>query len=67
MKKIMIAKEYCSQSGFPIRAMRQLLHCSLADEFSFRTTPGRTAPYYINTAQFEKMLAAGEFKEVLEG
>lgn len=66
MKQFVQARQYCKESGFPIRAMQQLLHCYLAPEFCFRTTSGKTAPFYINTVKFESMLEAGEFREVLE-
>ena len=68
MAKYQTAREYCRESGFPIRAMMEkLVHCSLAPEFCFRTSNTRTAPYYIDVQKFEKMMEAGEFKEVLEG
>lgn len=66
MKRYLTISEYCKESGFPIRAMRQLLHCYLAPEFCFRTTSGKTAPFYINVVKFESMLESGEFREVLE-
>ena len=47
--------------------MEKLVHCSLATEFCFRTSNTKTAPYYIDVQKFEKMMEAGEFKEVLEG
>ena len=68
MKQFVPARQYCKESGFPIRAMMEkLVHCSLAEEFCFRTSNTRTAPYYIDVNKFEQMLAAGEFREVLEG
>lgn len=68
MAKYKTAREYCRESGFPVRAMMEkLVHCSLAPEFCFRTSNTRTAPYYIDVQKFEKMMEAGEFKEVLEG
>lgn len=68
MKQFVPARQYCKESGFPIRAMMEkLVHCSLAPEFCFRTSSKRTAPYYIDVQKFEKMMEAGEFKEVLEG
>lgn len=67
MAKYQTAREYCRESGFPVRAMMEkLVHCSLAEEFCFRTSNTRTAPYYLDVEKFERMLAAGEFKEVLE-
>ena len=68
MAKYQTAREYCLESGFPVRAMMEkLVHCSLATEFCFRTSNTKTAPYYIDVQKFEKMMEAGEFKEVLEG
>lgn len=67
MAKYQTAREYCRESGFPIRAMMEkLVHCSLAPEFCFRTSNTKTAAYYIDVQKFEKMMEAGEFKEVLE-
>jgi len=68
MAKYQTAREYCRESGFPVRAMMEkLVHCSLAPEFCFRTSNTKTAPYYIDVEKFERMLDRGEFKEVLEG
>lgn len=67
MKQFVPARQYCKETGFPVRAMMEkLIHCSLASEFCFRTSSKRTAPYYIDVQKFEKMMEAGEFKEVLE-
>lgn len=67
MKKIEKANSYCKSTGFPLYAMKQLLHSKLSRAFAFRVTPGKTAPWYIDVGQFEKMLERGDFKEVLEG
>lgn len=67
MKKYMSAKDYCKETGFGIDLMYRLLHCYLAEEFSYRSGSGKTSPYYIITTKFEKMLERGDFKEVLEG
>jgi len=67
MKQFVLARQYCKETGFPVRAMMEkLIHCSLASEFCFRTSDTRTAPYYIDVEKFERMLDRGEFKEVLE-
>lgn len=67
MKQYVLARKYCKETGFPVRAMMEkLIHCSLASEFCFRTSDTRTAPYYIDVEKFERMLDRGEFKEVLE-
>lgn len=67
MKRNMTMQDYCKESGFPINAMKQLVHSYLGERFAFRTTTGKTAPYYIIVPVFESMQEAGEFKEVLEG
>lgn len=67
MQKYMSAREYCQETGLKKSIMDKLLHCCLADEFSFRTGSGKTSPYYVITAKFEKMLERGDFKEILEG
>lgn len=66
MKRNISARKYCEETGFPVRAMDRLLHSYLADRFSFRTTTGKTAPYYIIVPVFEAMQEAGEFREVLD-
>ena len=67
MKKIMKARSYCKMTGFPVRAMMErLVNCSQAGEFAFRTTAGKTAPWYIDVEAFEKKLERGDFREVLE-
>ena len=66
-RKYMIWNEYCEETGYPVRAMKRLLHSYLADRFSFRPSEGKTAPHYIRVNVFESMEAAGEFKGVLEG
>ena len=66
-QKYQSARAYCKETGFPVRAMMEkLVHCSLAPEFSFRTSNTKTAPYYIDVQKFEKMLERGDFREVLE-
>ena len=66
--KYVSARQYCKESGFPVRAMMEkLVHCSLAPEFCFRTSNNKTAPYYIDVQKFEKMMDRGDFREVLEG
>ena len=68
MKQFVSARQYCKESGFPIRTMMEkLVHCSLAEEFCFRTSNTKTAPYYIDVQKFEKMMDRGDFREVLEG
>ena len=62
------ARDFCKETGFPVRAMMEkLVHCHLAPEFAFRTTSGQTAPWYIDTEKFKRMWEAGEFEEVLKG
>lgn len=67
VKKYMGAKEYCDETGLKHSIMTKLLHCYLAPEFSFRSGCGKTTPYYVITDKFEKMMEAGEFREILEG
>ena len=67
MKKYMSARAYCRETGFLKTHMDRLLHCYLADEFSYRSGSGKTSPYFIIVPKFERMLESGEFKEVLEG
>ena len=62
------AIDYCRESGFPKRAMMErIVHSAEGAECCFRTTKGRTAPWYLNVDIFEKKLERGDFKEVLEG
>lgn len=67
MQKFMNISEYCRESGFPVKAMRQLTKCYLADQFCFRRSGAVNATIIINVPVFEKMLERGDFKEVLEG
>ena len=67
VKKFMTARNYCKETGFPVKTMMErIVHCKAAQDCVFKASPGRTAPYYIDTIKFEKMMAAGEFKEVME-
>lgn len=66
MKKYASINEYCSETGFKPGTMRNLLRSEYGSEFSFRTGSGKNAPYTIIVPVFERMLASGEFKEVLE-
>lgn len=67
MKRNMTITEYNRETGFPIRALRQLARCSRSEEFGFRRmTSGRTSPWYIIVPVFQKAEEAGAFKEVLE-
>ena len=66
-QKYQLARAYCRETGFPVRQMMEkLVHCSLAPEFCFRSGGAKTSPIYINVQKFERMMEAGEFKEVLE-
>lgn len=66
MKKYISANAYCSETGFPRTQMDKLLHSFLGAEFSYRSGQGKTSPYYIIIPVFERMLEAGEFREILE-
>lgn len=66
MKQYMHMNEYCKTTGFPERSMEKLVHSRLSDEFCMKTSSARNAPYLIVVPAFEKLVASGEVREVLE-
>lgn len=68
MAKYQKARDYCKETGFPIRSMMEkIVHCKEGQECCFRTTSGKTAPWYLDVDKFEKKFQRGDFREVLEG
>lgn len=67
MTTYMKLADYSEQSGLPMDLLRRLTRSYLADQFCFRASGARNAPIYIIVDRFEKMMADGEFREVLEG
>lgn len=67
-QKFQLARAYCKETGFPVRTMMEkIVHCAEAQECIFRNGSGKTSPFYVNIPVFEKKLARGDFREVLEG
>ena len=66
MKKYLSSSAYCRETGFPVRSMRELVHSNMSDEFCHRSSGARNATILIDVQKFERMLEAGEFREVLE-
>lgn len=64
MKKFMSMRQYCRESGFPLKKMAVLVHSNQADEFTFRAE-GKNSTIRIDTERFEEKLRNGDFREVL--
>lgn len=64
MKRYMGVREYCHESGFPVKVMYRLCRSYMGNKFSKRESDAANAHIIITVPVFEKMWERGDFKNV---
>ena len=64
MKRYMRVRDYCKESGFPVKLMYRLCRSHMGNKFSKRESDAENSHIIITVPVFEKMWDEGELKNV---
>ena len=65
MKRYMRVREYCEETGFPVKLMYRLCRSYLGSRFSQRESDAVNSHIIITVPIFEKMWDGKEFRNVM--